>query len=211
MANNPDRTPVTGGGLTLPVSIGISEKEESAAAHRWDTLEGVIETMNSWGFKEAETPKVEMPIISADMLLTPDTKEYATMFSSVLYWYNFSNKIKARVLAEMLQLENEMSDIGAETRKRLRRENEQRKKEDKLGTQAIEDEIETNLRHRELKIRAQGLKQMKYELDAQCEELERSLRLVSRNIEMRKEEMGQGRVGENMPGRTNGRHERFGR
>lgn len=212
MFNPPNRTPVAGGGLALPTSIGMSEREETAAATRWDTLEGVIETMNGWGFKEAETPKVEMPIITAQMLLTPDTKEYTTMFASVLYWFNYSNKIKARVVAEMLQLDNEMSDIGAETRKRLRRENEQRKKDDKLNAQAIDDEIETNLRHRELKIRAQALKQMKYELDAQCEELERSLRVVSRNIEMRKEEMGQGRTGENMPGRTNGhRNERFGR
>jgi len=211
MANVPNRTPVAGGGLELPKALGISEREEVAATVRWDTLEAVIDTLNSWGFKEAESPKVEMPVITAQMLLTPDSREYTTMFSATLYWFNYSNKLKARVIAELLQLENEMSDIGAEMRKRLRRENEVRKKEEKLTAQNIDDEIETNLRHRELKIRAQHLKQMKYELDARCEELERSLRVVSRNIEMRKEENNQGRTDQNMPGRQNGRQDGFRR
>lgn len=207
MFNQPNRTPVAGGGLAVPNALGMSEKEETVVAHRWDTLDRVIGALDSWGFKEATTPQVEIPQITADMLLAPDPKEFTTMFASLLHWYNYSNKLKARIVSELLQIENEMDDIGAETRKRLRRENESRKKA--LGVRDIEDEIETNLRHRELKIRAQEVKQLKYAMDAQCEELERSLRVVSRVVEMRKEEMGQGRTGENMPGRTNGRQERF--
>jgi len=221
MFNLPNRTPVTGGGLNLPTSLGMSPKEEDAVAHRWDTLEGVVDNIGSWGFGEAVGPNVECPMVTADMLLTPDVKQYTTLFTSLLHWFNYANKLKARVMAELLQLENEMSDIAAETRKRLRRENEQRgndtdvrgkkvKVNGKLTALDIDDEIETNLRHRELKIRAQAVKQTKYELDARCEELERSLRVVSRNIEMRKEELGDGRKAENMPGRINQR-DRFGR
>jgi hypothetical protein len=221
MFNLPNRTPVTGSGLNLPTSLGMSPKEEDVVAHRWDTLEGVVDTIGTWGFAEAVGPQVECPMVTADMLLTPDVKQYTTLFTSLLHWFNYANKLKARVMAELLQLENEMSDIAAETRKRLRRENEQRgndtdvrgkkvKVNGKLTALDIDDEIETNLRHRELKIRAQSVKQTKYELDARCEELERSLRVVSRNIEMRKEELGDGRKAENMPGRVNGK-ERFGR
>lgn len=209
MSNIP-RTPVAGGGLSLPTNMGMSPKEEEVVSHRWDTLEKVIDTLGSWGFREAVSPDIEYPTVTADMLLTQDIKDYTTMFTSFLRWFNYSNKMKARVIAELLQLENEMNDIAAETRKRLRRENEGRKKP--LGVKDIEDEIDTNLRHRELKIRAQSMKQMKIEMDAQCEELERSLRVISRNIEVRKEELGDGRKAENMPGRTNGgRNERFGR
>jgi len=209
MANNPNRTPVPGGGLRLPVSMGMSPKEEEAVSNRWDTLETVIETLSTWGFREAISPNIEYPSLTADMLLTQDVKMYTTMYTSFLRWFNYSNKMKARVIAELLQLENEMGDIGAETRKRLRRENEARKKP--LTAKDIDDEIDTNLRHRELHIRAQAVKQMKIEMDAQCEELERSLRVISRNIEVRKEELGDGRKAENMPSRVNGRPDRFGR
>lgn len=210
MANVPNRTPVTGGGLSLPSVLGISPAEETAATHRWNTLERVVDTLNNWGFDEATSPKVECPVITPELLLTPDPKQYTAMFTSFLHWFNYANKIKARVVAELLQLENEMEDIAAETRKRLRRENEARPKKDQLNTQSIEDEIYTNLRYRELKIRAQEMEQMKTEMNARCEELERSLRVISRNIEMRKEEMGDGRQAENMPGRINSR-DRFGR
>jgi hypothetical protein len=191
-----------GGGLHIPERMGMSTREEEAASTRWDTVVRVVDAVNNWGFSDAQSPKVEMPVVTADMLLTPDVNSYTTMYASVLQWFNYSNKLKARIIVELLGLENEMEDIEAETRKRLRRENEQRPKEDKLTAQAINDEIVTAPRYRELKIRAQEVKQLKIEMDARCEELERTLRVVSRNIEVRKEEMGAGRTEGNMPGRT---------
>jgi hypothetical protein len=187
----------------------MSPTEENNATNRWDTLERVINTVGNWGLAEAETPKVDCPTVSPEMLLTPDVKQYTTMYTAFLHWFNYANKLKARIIAELLQFENEMDDIAAATRKALREQGNILPK--KLTAKDIDDEVNTTPRYRELKIRAQELEQLKAEMDARCEELERSLRVVSRNIEVRKEEMGDGRKGENMPGRVNGRGDRFGR
>lgn len=205
MSDSPERTPIPRGGLKIPEKLGMSTREEAAATSRWDTLGRVVDAVNNWGFSDAESPKVEVPVVTAEMLLTPDVRQYTSMFTSSLHWFNYSNKLKARIIAELLQLENEMEDIEAENRKRLRLENEQRSAKQRLSEKAIADEITTNPRYRELKIRSQEVKQLKTEMDARCEELERTLRVVSRNIEVRKEEMGAGRQESNMPGRTNGR------
>jgi hypothetical protein len=183
--------------------MGLPEGEAKKASSRWDTLEKVVDTINRWGFQEAETPKVEQPDVTAESLLSPDVKQYTVLYASLLVWTNYVSKLNARVIGELLQLENEMGDIAAETRKRLRKENEGRTKTTgKMSEEAMEDEILTTARYRELKIRAQEAKQFKIELDVRAEELRRSMQVVSRNIEVRKEEMSGGRQEGNMPQRT---------
>lgn len=205
MNDLPDRTPVPGGGLHVSGLMGLPESEAKKATHRWDTLEKVVDTINKWGFDDAIEPKVKCPVVTAEILLTGDLNAYTTAYSSLLVWTNYANKLNARIIAELLQLENEMGDIAAETRKRLRKENQGKTKKDGgLSEQAIDDEIQTDDKYRILKIRAQEMRQFKAEMDVRCDEMRRSLQVVSRNIEVRKEEMGAGRQEGNMPRRTGG-------
>lgn len=196
-----ERQPATSG-LVIPTDLGISPKEEVKISHRWETLEGVVDTLNKWGFSEAKDPKVEYPRITAELLLTPDIQQYTILYAAQLHWYNYANVLRARVTAEMLQLENEMDDIGAAIRKELRETNKALGKKDGLSTSAIDDEVTTNGRYRELRIRAQELMQFKLELGARVEELESGMKVISRQVEIRKEEAKAGTNVQNMPGRS---------
>jgi len=196
-----ERTPVTGG-LNLPASLGVSPKEENRITRRWETLEGVVDTLNRWGFSEATAPTTPIPTITPEMLLTPDIQQYTILYSSQLHWYNYSNILRARVTAEILQLENEMDDIGAAIRKQLRDTNKALGKKDGMSVGAIDDEVTTNDRYRELRIRAQELQQFKLELAARVEELESGMKVISRQVEIRKEEAKGGTNAQNMPGRS---------
>jgi len=199
MSNIPPRTPPKGGGLSIPASLGMSPGEEKAATHRWSTLEHVVDSLNSWGFGDATQPSVECPAITPELLLTPDIQQHTVVFAGQLRWHNYAVTLDARIRGEMLQIKNEMEDIEAETRKRLRKENEGRGRGEKLTELGINDEVQTTPRYRELKIRLQELQQMKYELDARITELEQNLKVVSRQIELRKEEAQSGDREQNMP------------
>jgi len=199
-----DRQPVTGG-LLLPPNLGVSPAEERKITLKWNTLEGVVETLNRWGFSEAASPITPIPTITAEMLLTPDIQQYTILYASQLHWYNYSNILRARVTAELLQIENEMDDIGAHIRKGLRDINKTLGKKDTLGRDGIEDEVTTDASYRSLRVRAQELRQYKMELEARVEELESGMKVISRQVEIRKEEAKGGTNAQNMPSRSDPR------
>ena len=156
MSNLPIRTPTPGGGLNIPAgSLGLSPVEERRAANRWNTLERVVDQIERWGFKDATTPQIEVPVITAEMLLTPDITKYAAMYSATKDWYNYANKLRVRLAGELLQIENEMNDIAAEIRKSLRAQNS------KINAQTLSDSVTTDSHYRDLSIRAQEVTQLK--------------------------------------------------
>jgi len=203
------REPQTGLGLNLPdpKEIGISEREARAKENAWSTIERVRARMTAWGIGDNPEPRIECPEVTAQTLLTPDIKEYSTVFAAQLQWYNYTSRLLADCRAVLLEVENAMSDIASSQRQQFRKQNEKAAKADKIPVNEMNDLIEQDPTYRELKMQQQIIEQERILLSAKTDTLERNLKTISRQIENRKAEAAGGNRAANMPGHVAGRWE----
>jgi hypothetical protein len=197
------RAPQTG--LHLPGDVGVGQQAADAIAGEWDTLPYVDLRLKGMGIHPNPEPNIAYIPVTAEQLLVPDAKSYTTMFASHLRWYNYVVRLVADIRAELLQVENEMGDIARLKREGFRKIDEGKKKTERMGAQEMTDTIASDPTYHALAIRQQELQQLKYKTDAWCEEMERNLKTISRQIENRKAEAQGGAREAHMPGHASGR------
>lgn len=196
------RQPVTGGGLALPSNLGIGEAESQNVHQEWTSLDEQEQKLAAEGFSPMDTPTFMCPQITEDILTTADHKLYTTVYAQQLAWFNYASQNLSRAIAEILQVTNEMDVIEAKMRRGFREKMKIGGKEAKMTSEEMKDEILLNPRYTYLKLHHQQLSQYKIELSAYCEGIERGLKVISRQVEIRKMEMEQSRV--NIPNRGYG-------
>lgn len=192
------RQPVTGG-LSLPKNTGVGSTEEQAVHQQWTTLDEQEEKLASQGFVPMDAPSFTCPEITEETLTTADSKAYSTTFAQQLSWFNYSSQTLARCIAELLQVSNEMDIIEAKMRRGFRERMKLAGKDGKMTAQEMSDEILLDARYSYLLLRKQELTQYKTRLAAYTDGIERGLKVISRQVEIRKMELEQSRV--NIPGR----------
>jgi hypothetical protein len=194
------RQPSTGG-LSLPTNVGIGATEQAKAHHQWDTSGEVLDRLKAEGFWTMDTPTFELPRITVDVLTTADNTMYSKVYAEQLAWFNYASQILAGAKIEVLQTKNEMDMIESKMRKQFR--DSAKVNGIKPNEKDIQDEINIDTRYSELKLYGQKMEQYKIMLDTFSEGIERGLKVISRQVEIRKMEIEQGNV--NIPGRDNGR------
>ena len=192
------RSPV-GGGLRLPKVVGAGLAKENATHQRWGTLDRVHDRLAEWKVPEGVEPSIECPQLTAELLLTPDPKVYTTAFSHIRWWYGYANRLLARANAELLQIDNEMEDLQAELLKKFKEQNANLPKPQKMSAKEIDAEVVTDLRYREVKLAQQEVMQTKILLAAWVDDLDRALKLISRQVELRKEDNEAAKREQGMP------------
>lgn len=190
------RQPSTTGGLSLPTNVGMGQTAEQQVHAQWDTVGQVEAELAMRGFMPMDTPNYPCPVITEEALTTSDSKSYTTTYAQQLSWFNYSSQTLSRIVADLLGVQNEMTLIEARMRKGFRLNGA------KMTAQQMADEILLDPRYLELKHREQLLSQHKIELSAYTEGIERGLKVISRQVEIRKQEIEQNRV--NIPGRGYG-------
>jgi hypothetical protein len=209
MAEEKDLLPVNGG-LVIESNVGAGETLLKKTQARWDTLDDVEAHLKALKLPELKEPTVAPPEVTAEHLLTPDTKEYTVMFANTRIWYGYATRLLARTNAALLEVGNQLGNLEAALRKKLRQGQRGAAKADKLSAEQIADEVTTDPDWQDLKLREQKLKQYKLEIAAWFDDLDRQLRLVSRQVEIRREDAHGGRNEANMPGREKGTFENRG-
>jgi hypothetical protein len=193
------------GGLRVPAVLGIDEENEKSIHNEWSTYRGVKQIREGSGLDLAPRPPFECPRITPDELNTEDNAEYTILYAQHYSWYGFVIGQLADVESSLLEIQNEMEHVAAEIRKILNKKNEGKKRnDDRLTAQAIKDEVTTDPRWHDLKVEEQRLLQHKTLLDADCESLERAMRMISRQVEIRKIGIETGRMEDNIPTRNRG-------
>lgn len=191
------RQPSTGG-LHLPTNVGLGETEQNRTHHQWDTSGYVLDRLKMEGFWTMETPTYELPQITPEMLTTADNTYYTTVYAQQLAWFNYATQILAKAKVEVLQTKNEMDMIESRMRKDFR-DTAKNSGIKVPSEQTIQDEINLDLRYSELRLYGQKMEQYKIMLDTFAEGIERGLKVISRQVEIRKMEIDQNNV--NIPGR----------
>jgi len=194
-----ERQPATGG-LRVPRNIGVAESEQKAVHNHWDTIGKVEGTLAMEGFVAMECPSFQCPMVTEEVLTTADSKAYTEAYAQQLAWFNYASQTLARATAHLLQVTNEMEMIEARMRRQFREGI--RNGGGKMTEKEMADEIMLDDRYSELLHFKQVTTQRKIELQAFTEGVERGLKVISRQVEIRKMEMEQSRV--NIPGRGYG-------
>jgi len=193
------RQPVTGG-LSIPKNVGVGETEQQKIHSTWDTIDKVEAELGMDGFIPMTTPEFECPQVTEEELTTEDSKSYTQTFARQFAWFNYSSQVLARVTVRLLQVENEQAIIASKMRDGFKERI--RNGAPKMTVEEMKDQINLDPRYQELMLQAQIYQQKKTVLSAFAEGIERGLKVISRQVEIRKGEIEQSRV--NIPNRGYG-------
>lgn len=188
------RKPVTG--LSLPE--GVSPPEQESIHKKWDTHGTIEGELAMKGFISMDTPTFECPQVTEELLTTADNNAYTRAYAQQNAWFNYASQVLAQVTSHLLQYENEMEMIESKMRVTFRNQIKSGMR-DKMTKEEMQDEINLDARYSDLKHTAQTLKQKKIQLQAFVDGIERGLRVISRQVEIKKLEAEQNRT--NIPGR----------
>lgn len=184
--------------LNLPNDIGIGQTEAYEIRTAWATMQQVQSRLATKGIVLSETPPpFPLPEVTTT-LMSEDSQEYLRVNAQYLAWLNFILPNLAYIKGCILELQNEKTHIEASYKEQQRIAGQGSKK---IGKEEIQDRITLDPRYIELTQAEQECLQEKYFLDAKIEVLERTLRVISRHIEVKKIDMEINRVSPNIPSR----------
>lgn len=189
-----------GKNLRLPrtMPIGPGQAAAQTVSQKWDTADDVEAELHMKGFKAREKPVADCPELTEEMLTTTDSKSYTETYALLLAWFGYSSELYARVQADVLQFKNMRDILAAEGRKVAREIHEGTKKPTK---EELEDRLLLNPEYQDVMLKMQRYQQAELLFKAKVESIERSLRVISRQVEIRRLDMEQTKTGANMPGR----------
>lgn len=181
------------GGLRLPDTIaGVGETEQAAIHDAWSTYEKIKETIEmEFGMLPIEEPAWSPPTLTLDDLTEKVGKDYTEKYLQVTAWYGYLGEVKARLSAQLLEIDNEMNHIEASMREKMRERSTKTTKggERKAPPLAeMADKIQLNGRYSDLSVKKQGLEQMIVILTARIVRHEYEIKLLSRQVEIKRTE-----------------------
>lgn len=186
--------------LRLPVTLalGVGEEQKKTLQEHWNTLGDIETNLQAKGFVDFKIPDFECPELNEHVLTSPDSKQYTEVYVHLLAWYNFMSECYAKVEAKILQLENMQEILGAQTRKMARDVTEAAGAK-KPTVEEMKDRLLLNPEYLEVMHELQQQQQSKVLMGRKVDALERSLRLISRQVEIRKLDIEQQRTATAMP------------
>lgn len=191
------------GGLRLPSSLGVGASVQREVHEQWTTLPSIQEELGGHGFTPLPAPTFAYPgTVSPEQLTNQNNTLYSTLYAEHLAWYNYTAEIVALIRATLVELENEMDDIASRIRRDEREKNKrQTVRDNRLSGDDIRDLILQEPRYRSLLQDKQRYDQKKLLMEAKLDAMDRNLRVLSRQVEIRKTELERTQTGSNMPGR----------
>jgi hypothetical protein len=178
-------------GLFLPDAVGPGQTKEEFIHSKWDTFDEMELILAQAGFAPVEKPIFSQPRLTTEVLTTPDSHRYSEIYLQIEAWHNYAYNYKSRLQALQVGFENEMNEIERDVRTTAMAATRAKK----LSAIALKDTVEANPRYGELKIEHQKLEQQRLLMQSHVDSLERDLKLVSRQVEIRRQDIDAGRIG----------------
>lgn len=171
--------------LDVRVPVGIGTEKKESIIERWSTYQKVEGSVTALGLGELHQPQNECPTLTAEMLNEADSNRYADNQQWVSSWLSFSTELLARVEAQMLEYENMLLVLTAET-KRSYRELNQAAGEKKITVDEMNQKLVLSPEYQSVKHALQEQEQKRLLLRARVDTLDSMSRLLSRRIELTK-------------------------
>lgn len=185
-------------GLDVTAPTGLGETVESQLHDSWQTLDDILVMTIKEGFMPVDRPQYAPPVLQPEQLdnLTPEA--YHLLVAQLSAWKTYSQSILATLECGIEEYDNEMEQVAAAIRAQIRKDAASRD-EKKPPEDAIKDEVRINPRYNELVKTRQTLIQKKKVIETYLDRFGRELRILSRALEMRRQELetGSGEAGNN--------------
>lgn len=181
-------------------SLSVGAEEQQQIAERWTTFARAEAELAAWGFEPEARPLCTRPRVTADDLNTPDSRQYTTLYVQVEAWHTYAINAHARLKGVLLETQNQLKDLEVEIKSAAVREAAARK-EKKPAKDILDNLPKTHPRWKELTAYAQELRQKDMLMTSYVDSISRDLALVSRQVEIRKQDFEKFGGGQSMPSR----------
>ncbi len=180
-------------GLSLNGPItGVGESVAQEIEQEWESFPDVMQYLEEkLALVPAREPEFALPPLKVEDLTTPDSKAYTEAYAQRVAWFGFFLEHKAKHDAIVLELEAKMSVIETRIRTDMRKNNKRVTKDGSAkepSTAAMEDAVNGDPHYLDLKKKLVTHKQALKLLNARCENLDREIKLTSRQVEIRRQE-----------------------
>lgn len=177
------------GNITAPTGLG--ETQEGQVHAMWETLDSVVTEAASRGFLPVERPVFAPPVLHPEWLdsMTPET--YHLLTAQLSAWDSYAQYNSIVLECGIEECDNEMDQLERSIKKHIRGT-----VRPKPSEEAIKDEAKTNPRYLYLTQRKQQLSQMKKLIEPHLKRYGRDLRILSRALEIRRQELELGGRGD---------------
>lgn len=181
------------GGLRLPETLaGIGASEQEDIHLKWSTYEAIKNEIEMrYGMMPIQEPAWAPPTLTLEDLTEKVGKDYTEKYLQVTAWYGYLSEVKARISAQLLEIDNEMNHIESSMREKMRdRSTKTTKGGDRKAPPIAEmtDKIRLDTRYSDLSTRKQGFEQMKVIISARVDKHEYEIKLLSRQVEIKRTE-----------------------
>lgn len=182
----------------IPIGAGRSRVEsiQTTFSTADEVTQLLVETM---GYYPLQPPQYPCPVLDVSMLTTDDWKAYSLNWSMFKAWWDFYNEKLAEVSNQVLQCKNTLTMIETATKK-AQRELASATHE-KITEARLKEQVLENPEYQAALLELQRYQQAKELVEAKFESLDKSLAMLSRQIEIRRIDLEQTRTGSNIPNR----------
>ena len=185
-------------GLQLPdvsqIGVGCSDVQDIESV--WRTANHIENEIHEKGIVDTPSPRYECPEVDPERFSSSDGNEVTRIYLQFNGWFSYIAEILSKVTIYILEYENMIEHLEAHMREQFRQLTERGKK---LTKEEVNDKIIVNPKHIELTRQLQQYKQYKIRLQARADALEKSVRMVSRQVEIRRQEIEFGHVNQPAP------------
>jgi hypothetical protein len=150
-------------------------------------------SLQALGIPTLVRPDFPWPSMTPETLISMPNAEFAGFFTRVGAWSSYTRELQAETGAQLLELRHRMAQTIATVRKELRPQYRHR------PTHELDDEVMTEVRVVEASEDERQMSQLQIRIDAICARLEADLRLISRVVELRRQDLDQQRSENGLP------------
>jgi hypothetical protein len=177
--------PTSNGGLIVPVGLGVARSKLREIINRFTTQEQVLADLANAGIHNPKQPEFQLPEVTVDAL-TGDSRSYTELFAKQLAWFNYLTQAYAVAKIALLEATNIVTLVENMIRDSLVEENKLLPKEQKMSAKELEAKILTHPDYIEALHELQIMTQYKIRLEAQVEVADRNMKVISREVEIKK-------------------------
>ncbi len=177
-----------GGIGALPPVVGLPAHQEEAIHREWDSYDRVYGELIALGITFPEAPKEARITLTERALSTEHNDEITMMTARANAWFGYLKSLYAQIRSQLLQRENEKDFLTSETRSQIRKDIKDGIAP-KLSKEEVEDEVNLNPRIRTLTLEMQALMQKKMMVESLMDTEERNIRVLSRQVEVNRQEL----------------------
>jgi len=186
--------------LPTNIPIGAGQAKAESIRTRFSTVEEVTqELVETMGYTQLITPRFPCPYLTADMLTTQDWTQYSNTYAMFKAWWDFYREKLAEVSNMVLQYKNMLVMVDTATKKTLREMAEAT--QERLSIDKLKERVLENPEYQEVLLELQRYQQAKELVEAKFDSLDKSMAMISRQIEIRKLDLEQNQINSNIPNR----------